>query len=344
MLKLFLTGGTGYIGGDVLYTITKAHPEYKISCLVRSTECGELLGKLYPSIRLVHGSLDNAELLAEESKNADIVCHLANGEHLASVQAIAQGVRQNSISKKTTAVIHLSGSDLLCFDDLNQKIFGVKSNKVYDDWEGIQDIISIDESAPHKDVDMTILNLGKDVSTFAKTAIVCPPTIYGRGRGPGNQRSIQVPELTSHILKRGSGFHVEDGQNQWAVVHIHDLSQLFLKLVEDAANGHWKATWGVEGFYFAENGLVSWGDVSGWIIKEAYDQGYLQNTEDKSVPWIDADQIWPYASTFWGTNSVCKATRARETLGWVPQRPALSAEIQSLVREEAKALGLGRTS
>jgi hypothetical protein len=84
---------------------------------------------------------------------------------------------------------------------------------------------------------------------------VCPPTIYGVGAGTaGNTRSAQVPELTKGTLKRGEAFQVTAGKSIWNNVHIDDLSQLYLLLTEDAAAGGKKATWGTEGYYFAENG------------------------------------------------------------------------------------------
>ena len=74
MTKLFVTGGTGYIGGDALYAIASAHPEYEVTALVRSSEKGVQVAKEYAKVRLVYGDLDNTELLEEEAKKADIVC------------------------------------------------------------------------------------------------------------------------------------------------------------------------------------------------------------------------------------------------------------------------------
>lgn len=40
-MKLFLTGATGYIKGDLLYVISHEHPEWEITCIVRTEEKGE---------------------------------------------------------------------------------------------------------------------------------------------------------------------------------------------------------------------------------------------------------------------------------------------------------------
>ncbi len=73
MAKIFITGVTGYIAGDCLYTLTRAHPEYEYSALVRTQEKSDVVKKAYPSIRIVLGSLDDSELLEKEAASADIV-------------------------------------------------------------------------------------------------------------------------------------------------------------------------------------------------------------------------------------------------------------------------------
>ena len=67
------TGATGYIGGDALYAIVEAHPEYEITCLVRNSDRGTAVASQYAKVKLVYGSLDDADLVQVESKKADIV-------------------------------------------------------------------------------------------------------------------------------------------------------------------------------------------------------------------------------------------------------------------------------
>lgn len=86
------TGTTGYIGGDALFAIVAAHPEWEITCLARNTDKGAKIAAKYPSIRLVYGDLDSFDLLVEESKSADIVYHFANCDHEESAKAISQGL------------------------------------------------------------------------------------------------------------------------------------------------------------------------------------------------------------------------------------------------------------
>ena len=73
MTKLFVTGVTGFIGGDAIYAIYKAHPEYEITCLVRSSDKAATVANEYPKFQFIYGDLNSVELIVEESKKADIV-------------------------------------------------------------------------------------------------------------------------------------------------------------------------------------------------------------------------------------------------------------------------------
>lgn len=64
---------TGYIGGDGLYAIANAHPDWELSALVRNKDKAAQLTSKYPNIRVVHGDLDSSDIIEKEVKNADIV-------------------------------------------------------------------------------------------------------------------------------------------------------------------------------------------------------------------------------------------------------------------------------
>lgn len=72
-MSISRTGATGYIGGDALYTLINAHPDWNITCLVRNSDKGAKIAASYPQVRLVYGTLDSVELLEEEAGTADII-------------------------------------------------------------------------------------------------------------------------------------------------------------------------------------------------------------------------------------------------------------------------------
>jgi len=67
------TGATGYIGGDVLYAVSQAHPDWQVSVLVRNKDKAAKLSSEYPNARVVLGDLDSSTVIEEETKNANIV-------------------------------------------------------------------------------------------------------------------------------------------------------------------------------------------------------------------------------------------------------------------------------
>lgn len=74
MTKIFVTGATGYIGGDALHAIATAHPEYEITALVRNADKGATVAAEYAKVKMVYGDLDSTDLITEEAGKADVVC------------------------------------------------------------------------------------------------------------------------------------------------------------------------------------------------------------------------------------------------------------------------------
>lgn len=237
-------------------------------------------------------------------------------------------------------LIHTSGTGILTVTDGARTIFGEASATVYDDWEGIEQVRSLPDWAPYRNVEKILLAAGTEHRSKIKTAIVCPPIVYGQGRGPGNDRSIQVPELSRCTLEKKKGIQFGAGRNHWTNVHIHDLSDCYLALVEAAIDHGGKATWGQDGYYFAENGEHTWGTISQLIASAAHKQGFLSSDEVVTVTIEEADQLHRYGAFIWATNSRCRAIRARKLLGWSPKGISLEGEIPDTLTREAKELGL----
>jgi hypothetical protein len=106
---------------------------------------------------------------------------------------------------------------ILCWKDQQSKTLGEgPSSTPYDDLEGVTELTNLPDVAWHRDVDKIVLSAG---SNATKTAIVCPPTIYGLGRGPGNQTSKQVYWLAKVTLENGYAPRVGKGLTEWDNVH-----------------------------------------------------------------------------------------------------------------------------
>ena len=214
------------------------------------------------------------------------------------------------------------------------------SQPPYDDLENVSGLTSLPDQAFHRDVDKLVLAAG---SGAVKTAIVCPPTIYGLGRGPGNKRSRQVYNLARVTLERGQAPQVGKGLTEWDNVNVHDLSDLFVLLVEAAIANKPdmdSKLWGREGYFLAENGHHVWGELSKKIGEVAYQKGYIKEKGVKPMSPEEAKAVAGFEALSWGLNSKGFAKRARQYLGWKPKGRSLENEIPYIIDGEAENIGM----
>jgi hypothetical protein len=121
--------------------------------------------------------------------------------------------------------------------------------------DGIQEIHDILAASPQRAVDHLIRST-PSTNTRVKTAMVYGPLIYGKGRGPVNQRSIQIPDLAKATLQHGRGIHLGRGFNTWSTIHISDLTALFVRLVVESSRTSNPELWNENGVFFAESGKM----------------------------------------------------------------------------------------
>jgi nucleoside-diphosphate-sugar epimerase len=242
--------------------------------------------------------------------------------------------------------LHTGGTGILTyFDSEVKKQFGEHDDKVFNDYEGVDELVNLPSAAFHRNVDEIVLKTGTEHSETVKTVIVCPPTIYGKGRGPASGRGRQVYELASFILKEKYSPRIGKGLSRWNNVHVYDLSRVFELLVQAASDPSQKNNeeiWGARGYFFTENGEHVWGELSATIGQEAHKQHFIK--ESPSVREMSYDEAVNSPAGFeaasWGMNSRGQAVRARKVLGWSPQEGSLNDEVPEIVRSEAARLGL----
>lgn len=199
------------------------------------------------------------------------------------------------------------------------------------------------DSAFHRNIDKIVLECGtsKETADKVKTVIVCPPTIYGTGRGPSSVRGRQVYELAHLVLEKGYTPIVGAGKARWNNVHVHDLSSCFALLVNKAlAHDTDPELWGENGYVFTENGEHLWADLARLVSKKAVEMGFLESsaTKQDSLSKDAALEQAGFEAVSWGFNSRGKAERARKVLGWLPKNHSIEDEIPEVLKSEKKRL------
>ncbi|KAJ7707793.1 hypothetical protein B0H17DRAFT_1034046 [Mycena rosella] len=335
MPKIFLTGATGYIGGAVLTRLLER--PFDITILVRSAAKASLFNETFGkkhSLKAVVGSYSDLKLLRELAGEADVVFACADADDLAAAKAILSGMRDKySETGVAPTLIHTSGTGVLGDDADGMHA----SPSIYSDMN-IEQLETLSPDQPHRNVDLVLVEA--DSQGYVKTYIILPSTIYGFASGPlvesglQNWRSQQIPRLVDVSLQRGQGGMVGKGKNWWGNVHIDDVAELYLAILDllSKASPPPDFAHGRAGFYFAENGEHTLYSVGEAISKVLSGMGKGSSTpttfSDKEV------RLYFPGGTSLGSNSRCRAERGYK-VGWRPSRK--TQDMLSSVRGEVDA-------
>jgi len=311
-----ITGSTGYIGGSVLAAVTKAHPEYAVTAILRKVSQNYV--DAYPRVKTIVGDYDSADILADAASQSDIVIHAGDSDHKGAMQALLTGLGRRTAP---TFLIHLSGT--ACISDVYSGVFGVPSPRVWSDVDDIEEIAKLPEDRIHRHVDKLVFEAAATHGTHIHTAIMCPPDIYGRGHGPGITQSFMVPFFYDAILAHKSAFYVAKGENVRSLVHIEDVMSLYVHVVEEAVKaldtGNVRdECWGKNGFYFNSSSEVVWKDVAAATGKIMVSLGLIDSPEPKESSLEEVRSGGGLSLYMFGSNSRSRAHRGRDVFGWKP--------------------------
>ena len=289
-MRVFLTGASGYIGGSVAAALTAAGHE--VAGLARSAERARQLAAL--GIEPVPGELGDAAVLARAAREADAVIHAASSDDRASVEAMLPALEASG-----KLFVQTSGSSIV-----GDQAGGEPGEAVYEDDTPFT-------PGPGRAARVAINQLVLASATRGVRAVVIAPAlIYGEGRGL-HKESIQVPALERRARRSGVARHLGRGENIWSNVHIDDLVDLYLRILERAPAG---------AFYYAENGETSMRALCEAISRRL---GYGGRTEPMTLDEAIAEWGEGAARYTYGSNSRVRAVRARRELAWTPRGPSL---------------------
>ncbi|KII89891.1 hypothetical protein PLICRDRAFT_174707 [Plicaturopsis crispa FD-325 SS-3] len=333
-INIFFTGATGYIGGAVLARLL-VHPkaaQFKINALLRNKDKATLISSKYPQVTPIIGAYQDLEILEKAAYNADIVIAVADADDQAATDAILRGLKKRyQATGKKSALIHTSGTGILA-DNAAGLYAG---DVVYNDADPAS-IASIPNQS-HRALDLSIE--AADTAGYVKTYIILPSTIYGIATGPlaeigfQHPHSIQVPFLIKAAISRGQGGVVGTGANLWPNVHIDEVADLYVVILDSVLSGSDKADHGHEGYYFGENGEHKLYDVSAAIAKALFELGKGKSPEPTTFSDEEATQF--FGGPWLGSNCRVVADRSR-ALGWKPTKTTV--DLLASIKPEVEAL------
>lgn len=270
-MKVFITGATGYIGSNVARALAAEGHEI-LALAHREGARAELAGHGYQT---VDGDLADPEGLARAARQAHATVHTANTHDEESATRDDAAVR--------AMVDALEGSDAAFVYTSGIWVLGEWSDE------------PATEGSPTAPLDLVAWRgplerwLVDAADRGVRTVVIRPGIVYGRGGGiPG-------------MMARGDLPLVGDGRNRWPLVHIDDLTRLYVKAVARAPAG----------------------SILHGVADHARAADVAEHLEAESMPLDDAvEQMGSFARALALDQRVASRT-TRALVGWEPREPAL---------------------
>ena len=295
-MRVFVTGGTGYIGSAVVSELVKA--AHDVTGLARSAEKETELANL--GARSVRGDLRDVSSFKDIAAEHDTVIHIAF-EHGTEGYAVDRAVMEAilpaaSAASGTRHVIYTSGLWVLGT---------VSQTPVDEDASTDQPVQRVKWRPPHERL---VLNAATDSMT---TSVIRPGMVYGGNAGI----------LESYFVAADKGepvVHVGDGSNRFCFVHREDLAELYRLVVEKRAPGI---------FHGIDDAFVKISDAARAVSRAAG-----KGSPVHSQPLDEARVEMGLFADALCTDQAVVARRSRE-LGWQPSHPPFPESARAAYQE-----------
>ncbi|WP_329172621.1 NAD-dependent epimerase/dehydratase family protein [Streptomyces sp. NBC_01477] len=286
-MRVFLTGGSGYVGRSVIPALVRAG--HDVTALARSESSAAAVAAL--GATPVRGELTGTEVLRRAAEQADGVIHLgaSTGPDAAAVDLAAARALQAGLDGRG-AYVHTGGV------------------WVYGNTGGV-----VDEDAPKAPPQITAWRVANEEKVLAdadrggRPVVVMPGLVYGNG-GHLTRAFFTEPGRASGAVPL-----IGDGSGHWALVHVDDLAELYV-LALDAAPG--SVYVGV-----SDQNIPLADIVQALSVAAGHPGGIERLTLDQAV-----ERMGPMAEAF-ALDQQLTGARARRELGWTPRHLDALADL-----------------
>jgi nucleoside-diphosphate-sugar epimerase len=294
-MKVFVTGGTGYIGSAVALRLKKAG--HDVLALVRSKEKGAALQAA--GVKLISGEMGNPAGYASGAYGSAAVVHCAQDQSPQAVELdkkTVQASRDLLRGQVGATFIYTSG----CW------VYGDTGDASADETAPLKPIKLVAWRPPHEQL---ALEMAKD---GIRAVVVRPSIVYG---GKGGILGM----LFGTAVKHGAAQIVGDGQNRWPLVHLDDLAELYVRLVERAPAGS----------------VFNAGDSSHHTVREVAEAASKAAGKGAAVNVLPVEkaraQMGPLADAL-AVSQRLSSEKARNEIDWRPRHEDFCNEADALFK------------
>ncbi len=294
-MKVFVSGGSGYIGSAVALRLKKAG--HDVLALVRSKAKAEKVAAA--GVKLVEADLGDSASWAAAAygRNAVVHCAFAQAENGVELdRRFITSARDLLRGQVGATLVYTSG----CW--------------VYGDTADVAD-----ESAELKPAKLVGWRPGHEKLALeaakdgVRAVVVRPAVVYGGANGgiPGG--------FFGSAQKGGAAQLVGDGRNRWPMVHVDDLAELYVRLVERAPAG----------------AIYNACDASRATVKEIAQAASRAAGKDGEVSMIPVDQARAKMGVFADAlvlDQRLSSEKAENELDWRPRHEGFIPEADELYK------------
>ncbi len=293
-MKIFVTGGSGYVGGAVVQALVRAGHE--VAAASRSEASDRAVSAL--GATPVRGALGSLAPLAGRIAEHDAAIHMAMDYGLGApadaeaIGALLDGARQ---AGRAFAVVYTSGVWVL----------GHTATPASEAEPIVRPAAAVAWRPPHE---KRVLEAATD---RIATAVVRPGIVFGERRG------LVVPWFES-AAKDGRASFVGTGDQRWAFVHRTDLAELYRAIVERRARGI---------FHGVDGASPTVAEAAAAASRAAGKGGAV-----RAIPVEEArKKLGPMADAL-AMDQVVVSARGVE-VGWAPRHPPFPKDAANAFRE-----------
>jgi nucleoside-diphosphate-sugar epimerase len=289
MMKIFLTGASGYLGGVLTEHFVGAG--YQVDALARSDAARDRVARL--GARPVAGALEDTGTLRQAAAAADAVVHAAVDFTQPAMREIEQPALEALLSGLAPGRPFIYTSTGLVYPD--------QGGRVTDEDTPVQPEQS---PQPYKVLgEQQVLAAEGPAVTVVRAALV-----YGRG-GSG-----LLQGMIASARERGAATYIGQGSNDWSSVHVDDLARLYLAALSRA-----------EGRLVVNAASRTWTSMR--EIAEAV--AHITGAQPVSISLEQAQQALGPLAAVLTRSAPLDPSRAQKVLGWEPVEATLINDLRT---------------
>lgn len=299
-MDVFVTGATGFIGGAVARRLQQVG--HHVVGLARSDTAAATLRQ--QGIDVHRGDLTDVTSLATATQRADAVVHAGAAQHA--------GMDRGEIDRRAVhaMVAVLEGTHKPFLYTSDQLIYGSTGDTVADEHTPLNPPPFIAwRAALEQDV---LAAVARGVHAM----VVRPVAVYGHNRGG-------IAMFVAQAQQQGAAYYIDQGDARWSTVHVDDLADLYVRMLENAPAGTLLCAAAQPSVSMKEL-MTAIGRAAG-VEARSLTRDQARNVMGPLVP-VDG----------FATNLQVSAAQAMALLGWQPRMPSVLDELAKLTPSQVQ--------